>query len=57
MPISDILALKVARLTSQQIADLMLSEDRLARAAAKRGDHAKARTHRSEVKKLGEALA
>lgn len=57
MPVSDILALKVAKLTNQQIADMMLSEDRLARSAAKRGDHASARKHRAEVDKLAGVLA
>lgn len=57
MPVSDILTLKVARLTNQQIADMMLSEDRLARSAAKRGDYAKAREHRAEVDKLSSVLA
>lgn len=57
MPVSDILALKVAKLTNQQIADMMLSEDRLARSAAKRGDYAASRKHRAEVDKLAGVLA
>ena len=49
MPVADMIRLgTVARLTSQQIADMALSEDRAARAARARGDTATADSHERE---------
>lgn len=56
MPIADLLTAGTARLTSQQIADLMLVEDRARRAAVQRGDLAAARTHQIERDRLAAAL-
>lgn len=56
MPIADLLTAGTARLTSQQIADLMLVEDRARRAAVQRGDLAAARTHQIERDRLGAVL-
>lgn len=57
MPVSTVLARGIVKLTNQQIADMMLSEDRLARSARARGDYAKARHHDAEVRRLAEALS
>lgn len=57
MPVSTVLARGIVKLTNQQIADMMLSEDRLARSARARGDYAKARYHDAEVRRLAEALS
>lgn len=53
MPVSDLLRSGTARLTSQQIADMMLSEERARRAAFRRGDYHQARLHELEVDRLG----
>jgi hypothetical protein len=49
MPVSDIIRLGIGeRLTSQQIADMALEEDRAARRARDRGDTATATEHSRE---------
>lgn len=52
MPLADIIKLEGRRMTSQEIADMALSEDRAARAARRRGDHATAQAHDDESAKL-----
>lgn len=56
MPVSDLLRSGTAHLTTQQIADMMLSEDRARRAAHRRGDYHQARLHELEVARLGREL-
>jgi len=52
MPVADILASRVVRLTPQQIADFMLSEDKAWREAVRRGDLQAAMAHEAESCRL-----
>lgn len=52
MPVADMIRLGLARLSSQQIADMALEEDRARRAALARGDMAKALEHDREADSL-----
>lgn len=56
MPISQLLYLRTARLTNQQVADFALEEDRAARAARRRGDSEAAAAHEYEVAQLSRLL-
>ncbi len=56
-PVSDLVALRLARLTPQQAADMALAEDRAARAAWRRGDPATAVQHERERDSLCDLVA
>lgn len=57
MPVSDMIRLGVAGgLTTQQIADLALAEDRAARAARAKGNEAEARAHDREADALARLM-
>jgi hypothetical protein len=55
-PVSDIARLNKVRLTHQQIADMMLSEDQLRRAAVYRHDWQSAEAHDEELQRLSELI-
>lgn len=55
-PVSDIARLNKVRLTHQQIADMMLSEDRARRRALEDGNAERAAEHDAEIAKLEELL-
>ncbi len=57
MPVSTIVPLAQPPLTSQQIADLMLTEDIARRAALRRLDVLAAARHDMEVRKLAARLS
>jgi hypothetical protein len=56
MGVADLLRLGLSSLTSQQIADVALEEDRARREAERRGDTATAALHDEEVKRLADLL-
>lgn len=55
-PISNIAALNKLRFTKQQIADLMLVEDRARRAALRSGDVTRAAEHDAEITRLEQLM-
>lgn len=56
-PVADIARLTNTRFTDQQIADLMLSEDRARRRALEAGDLVAAANHDAELIKLERLLS
>lgn len=55
-PVADIARLNKLRFTAQQIADMMLSEDRARRNALRSGDMSRAADHDAEIRKLEQLL-
>lgn len=55
-PVADIARLNKLRLTHQQVADMMLSEDRARRRALADGDLERVAEHDAELRKLEQLL-